>query len=339
MEPAGKQAGAAEGVGWQSPDAVTGTTAAARRRGGGRVHPGRPLAPMAVAAATIGTWWVVAHNSGAGWVQALGDVVFGVLFIGIVGPSAALARAKVAVAQAPMDATAGLPADVRIRASTRVRVRAVDPRGPEAFIGPVRGRRPAEDAVALVPRHRGVYRAVTVDIATAAPFGLQWWTRRTRLALPAPLHVAPRRGRPDPLPRQGYERQGRRGQPAPTDTGQPRGVRPYRPGDDRRHVHWPATAHAADLMVREMEEPAAEPVTLTVILPPEPEAAERVAERALGTVVALLERGVPVLLATTEPAGPVVGEVADRRAAARRLAGAVSRAGAGGDGPGISLSP
>ena len=107
------------------------------------------------------------------------------------------------------------------------------------------------------------------------------------------------------------------------DEGVPRGARPYVPGDTRRLVHWRATAHTGRLMVRELEQPAAEPVTITVELPRDPDAAERVAEGALGSVVALLERGAPVLLGTTEASGPVLGAVADRRGAGRRLARAV----------------
>jgi uncharacterized protein (DUF58 family) len=78
-------------------------------------------------------------------------------------------------------------------------------------------------------------------------------------------------------------------------------------------------------MVRELERPASGPVTVTVELPEDPDAAERAAERALGTVVDLLEKGVPVVLATRESTGPVVGPVADRRAAGRRLARATAR--------------
>ena len=77
-------------------------------------------------------------------------------------------------------------------------------------------------------------------------------------------------------------------------------------------------------MVRELERPSAEPVTLTVRLPRDPEEAERAAERALGTVVRLLDRGASVILATLEASGPVVGGVADRRSAGRRLARAVA---------------
>jgi hypothetical protein len=77
-------------------------------------------------------------------------------------------------------------------------------------------------------------------------------------------------------------------------------------------------------MMRELERPRAETITVTVVLPRDPDAAERLAERALGTVVRLLDRGAPVVLATTEPLGPVRAPVADRRAGGRRLARAVS---------------
>jgi uncharacterized protein (DUF58 family) len=78
------------------------------------------------------------------------------------------------------------------------------------------------------------------------------------------------------------------------------------------------------MMVRELERPAAKAVTITVDLPPDRDAAERVAEDALGTVVGLLQGGAPVVLGTREPAGPVVATVADRRSAGRRLARAVA---------------
>jgi uncharacterized protein (DUF58 family) len=79
------------------------------------------------------------------------------------------------------------------------------------------------------------------------------------------------------------------------------------------------------MMVRELEQPAAEPVTITVDLPGDPEAAERVAEGVLGSVVGLLAGGATVVLATTESSGPVLGPVTDRRGAGRRLARAVTR--------------
>jgi uncharacterized protein (DUF58 family) len=178
----------------------------------------------------------------------------------------------------------------------------------------------------LQPNRRGMHQGVVVDIATAAPFALQWWTRRVELPLPSALHVSPRRGRPQVLTRQKGEEGGVRVEWIPADEGETRGARPYTSGDNRRQVHWRATAHTGELMVRERERqpPSAEPVTVKVVLPGDPEEAERVAERALGTVVRLLSQGSSVQLATLESSGAVIGRVMDRRAAGRRLARAVA---------------
>jgi uncharacterized protein (DUF58 family) len=293
----------------------------------GPIRPARPFSPIPVSVAVLGTWWLVAHNSGAGWVQALGDVVFGVIVIGLAGPALVLARTKVRIERAPADAIAGQPLDVRVSGSTRVRVRARGPLKGEAFIGPARSRGPgrkSDYSLLLEPRTRGVHETLALDVASAAPFGLQWWSRSLVLALPAPLHVAPRRGDPVPFNRLINESAGDGERRVPGPMGEMRGARAYRPGDSRRHVHWPASAHTRELMVRELEAPVADPVTVTVNLPADPDQAERVAERALGTVLRLMDRSVAVTLFTTEPTGTVRAAVADRRAAGRRLARAVS---------------
>jgi uncharacterized protein (DUF58 family) len=288
-------------------------------------RPARPAAPIAVAVLIVGLWWLVAHNGGAGWVQFLGDLVFGTLAIGIVGPSVVVARARVSIRSAPADGIASMPVEVYVESRTRLRVRPAAPPGPEVFVGPVRRKGDVDDRVTLVPVRRGVHDRLTLDIASAWPFALQWWTRRVQLPLPCVLHVSPRCGAPAPPRLSPHEGAGEVTDRPLSDAGLPRGARPYVPGDSRRLVHWRATAHAGRLMVRELERPAAEPITVTVDLPADPDEAERVAERALGTVVDLLERGVPVLLATLEPAGPVRGPVENRRGAGRRLARAVER--------------
>ena len=288
-------------------------------------RPARPVAPVGVAVTIVVLWWLVAHNAGVGWVQLLGDLVFGVLLIGILGPSLVVTRASLEVIAAPTDAVAGTGVDVVVKANTRLRIRPVVPSGPEVFVGPVGRRGTVGERVTVVPERRGVYATLTLDIASAAPFALQWWSRRVRLALPTELHVSPRCGRPARPRSSPHEEAGEVVDRPRTDMGFPRGARPYTAGDNRRLVHWRATAHAGKLMVRELERPSAEAVTVSVELPAEPEEAERVAERALGTVVQLLQGGTPVLLATVEPSGPVLAPVADRRRAGRRLARAVAR--------------
>jgi len=336
------------------PDSAGATRTA---RGAGRTkrfpRPVRPLVPLVSSATVLLAWGLVAHNSGAGWVQAVGDVLAGALAVGLVGPAVVVARARVRVVDAPADATARLPVDVAVIASTRLRVDAVDPHGPQAFVGPSgqnggadtttappprrrqrdlpvaspghgTARQDDRDVVVLVPTHRGAYPTLTIDVATAAPFGLLWWTRRVVVRLPRELVVAPRLGRPTELPRRRDDTRGEAAARAPVPVGEPRGVRPYRAGDQRRWVHWPASAHTGELMVREMEGPTADALTVAVHLPDDVEAAERVAERALATVVALLDRGSTVVLATAEVSGTKLDAVADRRIAGRRLARAVA---------------
>ncbi|HXQ90843.1 MAG TPA: DUF58 domain-containing protein [Acidimicrobiales bacterium] len=287
-------------------------------------------------------WGLVAHNSGAGWVQAVGDILAGILAVGLGAPAFAAARARVTFVDTPGDATSGLPVELTATATTRVRVKALYPPGPEEFLGrhgagpgtrasaPARGAPWSRsevggpDPLTLVPEHRGVHDHVVLEIASAAPFGLLWWRKTVVVALPRALHVGPRLGRPLPLPLGRQDTTGGGILDSAVQIGEPRGVRPYRPGDHRRWVHWPATAHSGELMVREMEGPTAEPITLEVRLPDDADAAEQMAERAMATVVALVDRGTSVLLVTDEAGGPKVGAVGDRRSAGRRLACAVA---------------
>ena len=109
----------------------------------------------------------------------------------------------------------------------------------------------------------------------------------------------------------------------PPPIGEVRGVRPYRSGDLRRAIHWPATAHTGSLMVTETDRQVDDPVVVDVELPPDPDEAERAAERAMATASGLLARGVPLLLVTLEEGGRTVRPVVDRVELGRRLARAV----------------
>jgi hypothetical protein len=120
-------------------------------------RPARPWAPMFAGALIVVLWWLVAHNAGSGWVQVLGDLVFGVLLVGIVGPFVVVTRAHVRVRSAPGDGTAGLPVSVHVESRRRLRVRPVDPPGPDVFVGPGGRRHAADDLVTVVPARRGLH--------------------------------------------------------------------------------------------------------------------------------------------------------------------------------------
>ena len=292
-----------------------------------RARPARPWAPIPISVFVLVVWWVVAHNSGSGWVQFLGDAVFGAVVVGILGPAVDLSRTQIRVLTAPTDGSAGMPTAVLLCVSRRTRVTPIEPPGPAVLLGPA-GRRQQDDAaLTLVPHARGVHHRMILDVASAAPFGLQWWSRRVTVTLPAALHVAPRRGAPVGLPKVELGTDGDHSRLLPTPLGDSRGVRQYRPGDQRRRVHWPSTAHTGQLMVRETEEPSTHPLTLKVGLPFDPVAAERAAERAFGTAIAILDRGSGLIMVTDEQTGPTNGSIASRQEAGRRLARAVAAEG------------
>ena len=109
----------------------------------------------------------------------------------------------------------------------------------------------------------------------------------------------------------------------PAGTGEPRGVRPYQPGDTRRSVHWPATSHVGSLMVRENERQTDDPIFVELVLPADLPAAEAECESGDGLDHRLVVRGRVVVLGTREPEGPVARVVRDRIDLGRRLARAV----------------
>jgi len=176
----------------------------------------------------------------------------------------------------------------------------------------------------MTPSSRGVLDTVVVEVASCAPFGLLWWARDVELPLPHLLHVAPRTGTTDGSVATRDDQAGEAAPRVPTGIGEPRGVRPYVPGDPRRAVHWPATSHAGTMMVRESERPTDDPVFVEVVLPADPVEAEDVAERTMAAVSECLGRYQPVVLATLESTGRVVRAVTDPVDLGRRLARAVS---------------
>lgn len=298
-----------------------------------RTHAIAWAAPVAGGIIALGAWAVVAHSSGSGWVQALGAAVAGLLITGMLAPAIPVLRATVECASCPADAVAGQPADVVLVTNGAHRLRPRLPGGSEVrAAGSPFGRRPV--TVTLHPRHRGVLHEIVVELASSAPFGLLWWGRDIVVPLPRPLHVAPRRGAEEATATAPHDHAVDGSAPIPSGLGQPRGVRPYVPGDPRRGMHWPATAHVGSLMVRETERPVEDPVILDVILPGDAATAEAVCERVKGTGTAWLARGRVVLLRTDEETGRVSAPVRDQVELGRRLARAEAGAGAGTQPPG-----
>jgi uncharacterized protein (DUF58 family) len=270
--------------------------------------------PVATIATVIAVWGLIAHDSGAGWVQAIGALVGGALVVGMLGPAVALSRVRCRIVTSPPDASAGARVGLEVSSSSPVEVTPLDPPGPAVVTGR-RGRVTLE----IRPSRRGVLHHCTVALASAAPFGILWWTRTVTLTLPRPLAVAPRIGREEDPHRlaRGVAVQPRA---APGRGAEPRGLRPYERGDRPALVHWRATAHTGSLMVRETERHASDGAVVDGRLPSDPGEAERQGELVMATVHALLLAGTRVELVTVEPGGEVVAPVASLLDAGRRLA-------------------
>ena len=149
---------------------------------------------------------------------------------------------------------------------------------------------------------RGVHPLETVTVATSFPFGL--FRKERDLEIPGEVVVWPRHDRPVREPRPAGERVRRMGETAAGAAGargEYRSLRPYRPGDDPRDVHWRTTARMGTPVVREYERDRAQALWLCLDLrSAEGDAAEAAAEAAASLAAQAVRRGDAFALATPD---------------------------------------
>ena len=152
---------------------------------------------------------------------------------------------------------------------------------------------------------RGVVPFALVDARANGPLGLATAGRRHRVDLPGPMHVTPHPVETDVRwPRARAVGFGMtEGSPIGDDLF--RSVRPYQLGDEQRRVHWKATAHHGELMVRESDGLGVVVVRLVVDLGMPGPGAELAAGRAVWVATAALERGWAVELTTLDASGEI----------------------------------
>lgn len=147
---------------------------------------------------------------------------------------------------------------------------------------------------------RGAYPLATVVLATSFPFGL--FRKERDLDLPGEAVVRPRADRRVRDPRPAGRRSlatDRALAGAAGGRGDFRTLRPYRPGDDPRDVHWRTTARAGEPVVREFERDRSRALWLCLELrAPEGDTAEEAVETAAALAAGAMWRGEPFGLAT-----------------------------------------
>jgi uncharacterized protein (DUF58 family) len=159
---------------------------------------------------------------------------------------------------------------------------------------------------------RGVYPLGLMVLGTSFPFGL--FRKERDLQIAGEAVVWPRHDLRVREPRPSGERVRRAGESfagAAGARGEYRGLRPYRPGDDPRDVHWRTTARLGQPVVREYERDRAHALWLCLELRAAPgEAAETAVEVTASLAHAAMLRGEPFGLATADATvSPASGQV------------------------------
>lgn len=96
-------------------------------------------------------------------------------------------------------------------------------------------------------------------------------------------------------------------------------LRPYRPGDELRQIHWKVSAKVGSLMYREALEPAQKRVVLTLTLSGTPQELDRKLGRVWGVSGQLLGQGAPHIVYCRTAAGLMTLEITDRKSQEQAL--------------------
>jgi hypothetical protein len=159
----------------------------------------------------------------------------------------------------------------------------------------------------LPPTPRGVIHFIVVDVLAVGPIGFARAARRYRATPASPVVVGPR-SLPIhirwPMPRAvAYGLS----EVAPRGDDLFRGVRPYQRGDERRKIHWKATARAGELMVREDDGTGIVALQVVVELGPPGPINEHIVANATWLATAAVQRGWRVQLVTVDDTPGVPG--------------------------------
>lgn len=182
---------------------------------------------------------------------------------------------------------------------------------------------PASGTLEGLAERRGVITSFALWVTSTGLCGLVACTRLHRMEIARQLEVGPR-----PVPAAFPDLAGGWGDGAAAavqDGELVRGLRDYLPGDRLRQVHWRATAHTGELVVKETEEPQAPVLHLVLDLGEGGGSGEAAAGRAAWYAGEALRRGYQVTLTTMEDGHPLTDAAPSLVQVNRRLA----RTGAG----------
>lgn len=189
------------------------------------------LAPMWLIACLLLV--VESRTSGSGWLAILAAMLFSVFAVGFISPTWVVARTRRRMRKALSGGVAqvGEPVKLTLDVGRWMVVVAATEYGTE-----VCGRGVLQ--LPITPQHRGMIDSVKVRIMSATPIGVFWWVCDLTLQLDPPLLVGP-----EPIYKSATSN-------LAADPDPPMSIRPWRYGDNSRHILWAATARAGEPIVR-----------------------------------------------------------------------------------------
>lgn len=147
---------------------------------------------------------------------------------------------------------------------------------------------------------RGVYPLGTLTLSTAFPFGL--FRKERDVSLGGELVIWPRSDRKIYRPSTAggnVRRLGRAAVGVTGPRGEYRGLRPFRPGDDPKDIHWRSTARLGEPIIREYERSDSDALWICLDLRGEPgDRAEEAVEIAASLTARAIQEGRRVGLST-----------------------------------------
>lgn len=237
---------------------------------------------------------------------AIAGALLAAIVVDALTARSALARVELRL-HGPADVVAGEPTEWLVRAEGVGRPITIQPAilpRPQRLL--VADARPGR--VTMPPFVVGVVHHLVFDATAAGPVGLFESGRRFRVSPTAPVYVGP-----PPLPVEVEWPTPRAvgfglSEVAPLGDELFRSIRPYVRGDERRRVHWKATAHHGELMVRESDGTGVVALQVVVDLGHPGYEAELVAGRAAGLAAEALGKGWRVQLVTlhARPVAPTI---------------------------------
>jgi uncharacterized protein (DUF58 family) len=232
----------------------------------------RPTTKAGVVASVGALLVVVGTTAQAGWLFVLAAGVLGLVASGVLTPHRLAAATVIRVV--PQRARVGETVPVRLSvhnsSTRRLPVLRVEDRHPafEQTATACESLAAGATATLEVQRmavRRGVFDTGEVALETAAPFGLVRSRKSAEAASRVIVHPVLTDVSSVPLPETPATSDDDSVNVARSGHGEVfAGVRDYRPGDQRRWIHWRTTARTGRLAVREHEEPARSPVVLVV---------------------------------------------------------------------------